>query len=57
MNNEEYNDPATLEHIKMIESELKYLEKEGVVVKMSNGNYRIKTQKEIQQEIQNIINS
>lgn len=51
------NKHTTIEQIKIVENELNYLEKEGIVIKMPNGKYRIKTQKEIEQEIQNILNN
>jgi len=45
------------QQIKVVQHHLNYLEKEGVVVKMENGNYRLKTKKEIKQELENILKS
>jgi len=45
------------QRIEVVQHHLNYLEKEGMVIKMSNGKYRLKTEKEIQEELENILNS
>jgi len=57
MTNKEYLHLSEEDKIKVVQHHLNYLEKEGIAVKMPNGNYRLKTEKEIKQEIENIINS
>jgi hypothetical protein len=54
---EEFEKLSEGERIDCVQSMLNYLESEGVVAKMPNGNYRAKTKQEIQQEIQDILNS
>ena len=40
-----------------IENYCEYLVEEGVAVRMENGRYRMKTEEEIEKEIQDIVNS
>jgi len=54
---EEFEKLSDEERIDCVQTMLNYLESEGVVAKMANGNYRAKTEQEIQQEIQDILNS
>jgi hypothetical protein len=51
-----FNDLPEAEKEKIIQKEMDYLLAEGVVVKMGD-KYRMKTEKEIQQEIESIYNS
>lgn len=57
MSDKEYISLSEDQQMEAVQHHLNYLEKEGMVVKMKNGNYRLKTEKEIQQELENIINS
>jgi hypothetical protein len=57
MSDKEYLSLTEDQKIEVVQHHLNYLEKEGMVVKMKNGNYRIKTEKEIKQELEDIINS
>lgn len=57
MNNKEYLNLTEEQRIEVVQHHLDYLEKEGMVVKMKNGKYRLKTEKEIKQEINDILNS
>jgi hypothetical protein len=51
-----FNSLPEVEKEKIIQKELDYLLAEGVVVKVGD-KYRMKTKKEIQQEIENTYNS
>lgn len=57
MSDKEYLSLTEDQKIEVVQHHLNYLEKEGMVVKMKNGNYRLKTEKEIKQELEDIINS
>lgn len=57
MSDKEYLSLTEDQKIEVVQHHLNYLEKEGMVVKMKNGKYRIKTEKEIKQELEDIINS
>jgi DNA-binding transcriptional ArsR family regulator len=57
MSDKEYLSLTEDQKIEAVQHHLNYLEKEGMVVKMKNGNYRLKTEKEIKQELEDIINS
>lgn len=57
MSDKEYLSLTEDQKIEVVQHHLNYLEKEGMVVKMKNGNYRLKTEEEIKQELEDIINS
>ena len=57
MTDKEYLSLTEDQRIEVVQHHLDYLEKEGMVIKMANGNYRLKTEKEIQEELENILNS
>jgi hypothetical protein len=57
MSKKEFNSLSQENREKTVQKHLDYLLSEGVVVLMDNGNYRMKTEKEIEKEIQNIYNS
>lgn len=54
---DKFNKLTIKEREKCVQDYLNYLEAEGVAIKMSNGKYRMKTQKEIQKELDNIVNN
>lgn len=56
MTTKQYNKLSDEDKQKVIQHELDYLLAEGVVVKMGD-KYRLKTEQEIKQEIENIYNS
>ena len=57
MPKKEFNSLSQENREKTVQKHLDYLLSEGVVVLMDNGNYRMKTKKEIEKEIQNIYNN
>ena len=57
MSEKEFNTLSPEDREKTVQQYLDYLVTEGVAVLMDNGKYRMKTEKEIENEIQNIYNS
>jgi hypothetical protein len=44
------------EKYKAVENTLKYLVEEGIAVKLKDGNYRLKTDLELEEELNNLLN-
>jgi hypothetical protein len=57
MTEHEFNLLSLEDREKAVQQHLDYLVTEGVAVLMDNGKYRMKTEAEIETEIQNIYNS